>query len=743
MKTAQKMKAPNYMDAQKNEYQADSTKIERLISEAWNNIAPTWPLKNLIAANPLAGLEHLSFEEAMIQGDAYFRQKELPLPMHNVNRQTIKWLQAFFDHGQATIKMPLRHLGLFRATRSFLTFDNQITPKDPQKNAWLTNLPSDPQRVISECLIFLGVPHDKQEQFLTLQLTTLAGWAAYIKYRTDWPDAADSKSQHSVTQADYLALRLVLTCLIWPQAKAMLGWHDECLKKSDARKTVEDIAANEKAYRTTLLEKLSILPDAEKKRASAQLVFCIDVRSEPFRKALEQQGNYETFGFAGFFGLPVSIENSITGDVHASCPVLLKPAYTVREVPTSNHVECQKIHDRNTGLKKLYQSLKYTFTTPFVLVEGLGVFSGILMAWRNFFPGSYQSLKEKTDLSADFTPQLERIPLKDQVSFALGALRTMGLTENFAPVVVFCGHGGETKNNAYATALDCGACGGHHGAPNARILAAILNSTGVRQSIEEQGIKIPTDTHFIAAEHNTTTDEVTLYRNDTSDKQSDRLTSLQESLDKARDYNSLWRAGEMGKALEISKASAHTLFRAKDWAQARPEWGLARNAAFIVGPRALTKSVNLEGRSFLHSYDWKTDKDGSALTVIMTAPMVVAQWINTQYLFSTLDNVAYGGGSKISKNITGKVGIMQGNASDLMHGLPLQSVYKNDNEAYHQPLRLMTIIYAPRTMIDRIIKKHDILIKLFGNGWVSLACIEPETGEKFMLERDFSWKKHS
>jgi uncharacterized protein len=173
----------------------------------------------------------------------------------------------------------------------------------------------------------------------------------------------------------------------------------------------------------------------------------------------------------------------------------------------------------------------------------------------------------------------------------------------------------------------------------------------------------------------------------------------------------------------------------------RPEWGLARNAAFIVGLRIQTQNINLEGRTFLHSYDWKQDEDGTSLTTILTAPMVVAQWINTQYLFSTLDNVAFGGGSKITKNITGKIGIMQGNASDLMHGLPLQSVFKTDHEPYHEPLRLMTIVYAPPLFIDRIISQQGILQRLFGNGWVHLLCIDPTEGKTYYLQRDLKWTK--
>ncbi len=119
--------------------------------------------------------------------------------------------------------------------------------------------------------------------------------------------------------------------------------------------------------------------------------------------------------------------------------------------------------------------------------------------------------------------------------------------------------------------------------------------------------------------------------------------------------------------------------------------------------------------------------------------MLVVQWINTQYLFSTLDNVAYGSGSKITQNITGKIGVMQGNASDLMTGLPLQSVYSRDTEVYHDLQRLMTVVYAPRKMLDSIINLQPVLQKLFGNGWVQLVCIEPENRKNYLLSRDLTW----
>ena len=362
------------------------------------------------------------------------------------------------------------------------------------------------------------------------------------------------------------------------------------------------------------------------------------------------------------------------------------------------------------------------------------------MAGQTLAPKAFAKLEQAASPSFDFEPELKGLSFDQQCVFAGGALGAMGLTKNFAPLVVFCGHGSETNNNAYGTALDCGACGGHHGAPNARLLALILNPAQVRQALAKEGIKIPETTYFLAGEHNTTTDQVELYAFDLPHTHNSHLKSLTADLKKAQVRNSHSRAIEMGENWTPEKAAVHVLERAADWAQVRPEWGLARNAAFIVGPRNLTKDANLKGRSFLHSYDWRQDPDGKILTVIMTAPMVVAQWINAQYLFSALDNVAYGSGSKVTQNITSKIGIMQGNASDLMHGLPLQSVNQTDTEAYHESLRLTTVVCAPVGVVNAIIGSQAILQKLFGNGWIKLICMDPITQETLMLDRDLNWQ---
>lgn len=717
--------------------------LTQAATQSWSKIAPFWPLKNLIATNPIAGFENMPFKEALKHAKAHFQQANLPKPMQTVNRETIKWLQTFFDQGLSTIQMPLRNRGLLHSVLTLLPLDHELHANNPQKVAWLESLPHNADAIIQEALNVLNIPEEEHELFFTLMLTTLPGWAAYIQYRTGWADDADSKNPNFVTQNDYLAIRLILTVLVWPNAHKLLSWHKKALMQADVEPLHQHVVAKEKAFQKRLLNKLNLMPVRVKNNADAQLVFCIDVRSEPYRHALEAQGSYETFGFAGFFGLPVSIESGITGERYASCPVLLKPAHTVIDKPTCSQSTCQKGHHRLQGIKKIYQSVKYTFTVPFSMVETIGLGCGIWMGLKTFWPKVAMriklGIKDKMASPLALRPTIHAIPFDDQITFSANALKTMGLTDHFAPLVVFCGHGSKSQNNAYATALDCGACGGRHGAPNARILAYILNQDTIRKALKKEGLAIPDSTYFLGAEHNTTTDEMTVFDHDAPPSHHERIKSLKRDFHAVRSANSLWRSQEMGLKTSLKRAAKITAERASDWAQVRPEWGLARNAAFIVGPRSLTQNAHLQGRSFLHSYAWDQDEDGSILAAILTAPMVVAQWINSQYFFSTVDNVAYGGGSKVTSNVTGKIGVMQGNASDLMHGLPLQSVYKTDRKPYHQPMRLTVVIQAPKNRISTVIKAHAILQKLFGGGWVHLICMDPEHNDIFRLETNLTW----
>ncbi len=720
------------------------TQNTELTKNSWDKIAPFWPLQNLIACNPLQGFENLEFKKALEKANHYFYNSKLPKELDEINRQTIKWSQVFFDNGQSTIKMPNREKGFYESVKSLIVFDNQIHKNNSDNVKLIESLPKNSNEAINKLLSLLSIEEKDHEEFLTLILTTLNGWSSYVRYLGQWSDENETNKK---IQEDYLAIRLLITFLIWPEAKIILNLKEDSKNNFDAEKLVSEIEKREQEYSNSLIEKLqSNSPEISQEVSEAQLVFCIDVRSEGFRRAIEAQGNYETLGFAGFFGVPIEVKNKLTEESHASCPVLLKPQHKIVENPCCSGKEIAK---QVRGLKhlksfkKFYQSLKYNFATPLVLAEGIGLWSGIWMTIRSFLPISSnkitKDLYENLIVKPDVTPDISSISFEQQTAYASGALNMMGLTSDFAKIIALCGHGSSTQNNAFATSLDCGACGGRHGGSNAKVLAQILNNKEVRKALLEQEIKIPQTTVFIAAQHDTTTDEVEIYK-DNNVKIED-LAKLSQDLQQARKLNSLWRAREMGYNGSEKQSEKFTYKKSNNWAETRPEWGLARNAAFVIGPRDVTRNLNLESRSFLHSYDWSQDPEGNSLTVILTAPMIVTQWINTQYLFSTLNNVAFGSGNKITQNVTGKIGVMQGNASDLMHGLPLQSVYKNDKEQYHQAQRLNVVVVAPRAMIDRIVAKHEILQKLFGNGWVILHAMEPEDGNIYNLNQKLNWQK--
>lgn len=750
---------PNHSDT-KNEMNIDD--LQLIIAEAWKIITPFWPLKNFIATNPLQGLENASFEDAIEKSLQYFQQENIPETMHRVNKETIKWCQAFFDAGQATIMMPHRYQGLYASFKILVGHDERIHENNKDKLNFISSLPITAEEAITLCLNKLNIPNVDRLLFLTLLLTTLPGWSSYVKYYNEWSEC-DDDCRYPASLADYLAVRTITTYLLWPHAVELISWHYNHIPHLNADK-ISGIFASEKRYHLPLLDNISThaarINTHEADIPDAQFVFCIDVRSEPYRKILENQGHYETFGFAGFFGLPIKINNSLLKEEFASCPVLIKPQHTVDVIPDCSESKLERLsrnlHLKNK-LKKIYDNLKYTFTTPFTLVEAIGVVSGIRMAFNTLMPRSISLIKRKLNdylLPIDKTKTVIEqtgnysIEFSDQCNYALNTLKMIGLTSNFSRFVFLCGHGSSTENNTYASALDCGACGGHQGASNAKVMAQILNNNEVRQYLTHQGINIPTQTVFIAAQHNTTTDDLKIYISGENSHlvNSPEFILIKNNLENARLISADIRLQKLSHSnSKLANLINHDPIndRSVDWAQTRPEWGLARNGAFIVGPRSLTEKINLDGRAFLHSYDWKIDHNGEILTTILTAPMVVAQWINSQYLFSTLDNISYGSGSKVTQNITGKFGVMQGNASDLMCGLPLQSVFSTDEKAYHEPIRLMTIVYAPQHLINMVINQQPVLQKLFGNGWVSLACVDPESNDLSILTRDFSWKSHS
>jgi len=275
------------------------------------------------------------------------------------------------------------------------------------------------------------------------------------------------------------------------------------------------------------------------------------------------------------------------------------------------------------------------------------------------------------------------------------------------------------------------------------------------------GIVIPEDTRFLAGLHNTTTDEVELFDiEDISPSDAAQVAILRGWLARASEECRNERALTLGIGTDGSSSThveekaagrrfhsaegttvdGEVIARSRDWAQVRPEWGLAGNAAFIAAPRERTKGLNLGGRTFLHNYDAGNDPDRSILTLILTAPMVVASWINLQYYASTVNNRLFGSGNKVIHNVVGRFGVWQGNGGDLQTGLPLQSLH--DGQKWrHEPIRLSVIVEARRQDIQQVLDSHAQVRELVRNGWVLLIALEPDTQCSWRAMGDGQWEE--
>lgn len=716
------------------------------------------------------GVEAFSMQPISAQIENHDHEKLVNLLNHHI----IKWCKLYLDDSQAGWSMPNREDGFYHAWQRLVRFDPALTKAQRES---LKDWPQEAEEALKRALSRLEISESDIQSYLEGHLLSLPGWAGMMLYRSR------QSSDEQALLTDYLAVRLSLEWVLvkpympvnhQPAEKnvsipsllaAWLQWGELTIEEWSQLSAAEQneyllfaYTFDEKlcrklwleAWEQTYTDKLSqkILSKQQeihnKKPSLAQFAFCIDVRSEPFRRQLEEHGPIETIGIAGFFGLPIATSELGSNHSHASLPVILKPQHKIKESADEN--ELQSYQER----KQAVNSLSYTFKTmkqnvlPSLLLPELsGPWLSLQMVARSFVPKSANRLirnvretwlrKPNTKLLLNHTHSSKaETPVgftgTEKVNYARQALKMMGLIENFSPLVVICGHGSHSINNPYASALDCGACGGAAGGFNARVLAALCNLPEVRKELAAEGIDIPKETVFAAAEHNTTVDELEwLYVPELSEAAQEAFDYIEAIMPKVSQKANEERIAQLPNfqsQLKNPQAEAHRF--AEDWSEVRPEWGLARNAAFIIGPRELTQDCDLEGRAFLHNYDWKQDKSGDLLANIVAGPGTVTQWINLQYYASTVAPHYYGSGNKATQTVTSGLGVMQGNASDLLTGLPWQSVMQSDHEAYHSPLRLLIVIQAPSKFIERLLKNDSAFRDKVENGWVRLASINPQ-----------------
>jgi len=671
-----------------------------------------------------------------------------------ITQQISQFCASFFDEHQAAWTGERPHRSLYRSWLTNVSRDRGLAILMGKRGLHraFQSLPDQPDSLVQGAIEALGVPQDEMETYFHALLLNINGWAGWCAY-LGWQAGLNGQTDDSLRQL--LAIRLAWEWVIHARVagptlrrqwrESIADW-PEFERQNRETQSLDWLwqRAAELAYQDGLIRQLSSSSAAgpEIHRPEVQAVFCIDVRSEVIRRSLESVSEtVHTLGFAGFFGLPVDYRPLGTDACVPQLPGLLAPTFHATDRVDGaprNSMQLAGNRRRRLSLKSLWHRFRWAGPSTFTYVESTGLFyglklfrEGILGRWQPQADTGLKAMEAKMAAPDAETLQSESGPLSCQqrVALAEGVLRGMSLTRGFAPLVLITGHGSRTANNPMASGLDCGACCGQSGEVNARLLASLLNAPEVRQGLADLGIRIPVGTHFLPALHITTTDEIQLLDTDqVSADQKQRLLRLQDGLAEASSRARRERAPALGLEKLDDRALEKALHRrSQDGSQVRPEWGLAGNASLIVASRARTRALNLAGRGFLHEYRWEEDSDFSVLENIMTAPMIVAHWINLQYYASTVDNLRYGSGNKVLHNVVGgTIGVFEGNGGDLRTGLALQSLH-NGHHWVHDPLRLSVFIEAPASAIASVIARHETVRQLIDNEWLFLYRLDTGT----------------
>jgi hypothetical protein len=493
----------------------------------------------------------------------------------------------------------------------------------------------------------------------------------------------------------------------------------------------------------------------DKKRPEAQLIFCMDDREEGFRRHLEHiNPAIETLGAAAFFGVVMNWKGIVDKESIILCPVVSTPVHEIQEVADKAHEHQVETYIRRYSIRTwirnfVHQDMRRSLFRATLLMPLYAPFALSVLIGKVLIPSSWNkfitSLKKYfydddtkkitrikthlTDENAIDPPTAKNRQLGyttlEQADIVEGFLQNNGLLSGFAPLVVMMGHYSRNQNNPHASAYGCGACSGKYSGPNGRVFAVMANDSKVRKILTGRGISIPDDCWFIGAEHDTCNENIQWMDTDLIPT---TLTPHFERLKSETDQAALHSAHERCRKLAsapkkstLLKALKHIAGRAVDFSQARPELGHATIASGFIGRRYITQGTFLDRRSFLISYDPNGDPDGNFLERILLSAGPVGAGINLEYYFSSVNNERYGSGSKVTHNLAGLFGVIEGSSGDLRTGLPQQMT------EIHEPMRLQLLVEAKTEVLNAIYSRQPAIQQLVGNSWVLLSAKDPES----------------
>ncbi len=472
-------------------------------------------------------------------------------------------------------------------------------------------------------------------------------------------------------------------------------------------------------------------------KRSFQAMFCIDDRECSLRRHLERTDPFcETFSTAGFFGVEFFFMPEESKFYTKLCPAPVTPKYLIKELDTQKKRESDPHFVKHS----------HTLFRGWLISQTLGFWSAMKLFVNIFKP----SVSPATATSFNHMDKISRLTIESngemegdlKVGFTVdemtdrvyNLLKSIGLVEDFAPLIYVVGHGSSSVNNPHYAAYDCGACSGRPGSVNARVFSYMANHKVVREKLRERGITIPSDTQFVGGLHDTARDEVVFYDEnhlsaDNSDRHKLNVKTFHDALrknskERARRFESIDQKGPLHEIHNAMRRRSVSLF------EPRPELNHATNALCIVGRRSLTRDIFLDRRAFLNSYDYRVDPSGEYLLGILKAAAPVCGGINLEYFFSRMDNQKLGAGTKLPHNVMGLFGVANGIDGDLRPGLPSQMI------EVHDPVRLLIIVEHHPEVVLSTIQRHEPTYEWFKNEWVHLVAVDPSDKKLYSFRDD-------
>ncbi|TAE10213.1 MAG: DUF2309 domain-containing protein [Bacteroidetes bacterium] len=660
-----------------------------------------------------------------------------------------RFVGSYIDQGVAMQKFPITHLPFLSAVRE-LEKHSRFTKIFRSKR--VRHLLLHTHCTLKTLLDMLVGDETLYESYLFDQQFAHAGWSGMVAVLEQHPETLLDKRK--ITLHDFILFELLLEIDALDNKFGENNWQPLAHKKPDnlvrmfapveRRELFEVYALWQEAYEWTFYDQalygLQVAPDSptEPKQYDFQGIFCIDDRECSFRRYVEELGNAQTFGSAGFFGVEFYFQPEGGKFYTKSCPPPITPKFLVKEVEAK-----KQHHKRDAHFSQQSKNL----LGGWVISQTMGFWSAIQLAWNIFKPSETPALVSSfrhmdKDSKLEFEHRHEHQHTHDlQIGFTIeemvnrmeSLLKSIGLTHNFSNLVYIIGHGASNVNNPHYAAYGCGACSGQTGSVNARVAASMLNKPEVRAILQERGIYIPKSTEFVGALHDTTKDEMMYYDIEKLSKENKQAhTFHQQTFNDALAYNAKERSRRF-KLIDshqpVEKIHQQVKLRALSLFEPRSEWDHASNAMCIVSRRESNKHLFLDRRSFLNSYDYAQDLDGKYLLGILRAVAPVCGGINLQYYFSCTDQYRLGAGSKLPHNVIGLVGVANGMDGDLRIGLPTQAL------DIHDPIRLLAVVEHYPEIVLQTIQKEDATYEWFANYWVHLVVIHPETKKLYRFHK--------